>query len=305
MTTVPSAPPPPPDARELGTLGGPVLVFGGPYGNLEATSALIDTARRLGVPASRAICTGDVVAYGADPQATVDLLRDWGCPVVMGNCEESLAADAADCGCGFSAGSACATLSVQWFDASRRDLDLEATRWMGRLPRRLSFTLGGRRLAAVHGGTRQINRFIFASTPATDKAEEIAWTGADGVVAGHCGVPFTQLVGDRLWHNSGALGMPANDGTPRVWFSLLAPTGSGIEITHHGLDYDHATAAAKMRARGYPVEYADCLGSGLWPSCDILPAAECGARGRPLSPAGVVWRGAPVRAAAAGCRARP
>ena len=277
------------ETRNLGELDGPVLVFGGPNGNLEATAALIQAARRLGVPAARAICTGDVVAYAADPQATVDLVREWGCPVLMGNCEEALAADAGDCGCAFNEGSTCATLSVQWFDASRRDLGAEAKRWMGTLPRRIVFTLGGRTLAAIHGGVRQINRWIFASTPEAEKAAEIDATGADGVVAGHSGIPFTQFVGDRLWHNSGAVGMPANDGTPRVWFSLLVPTRNGIAVAHHALDYDSRTAAAKMRARGYPVEYADCLVSGFWPSCDILPPAECAERGQALVPRDLVW----------------
>ena len=70
---------------DLGDLDGTVLAFGGPYSNLEATEALIALAAKLGVPASRAVCTGDVVAYCADAQATTDRIRDWGCAVVMGN----------------------------------------------------------------------------------------------------------------------------------------------------------------------------------------------------------------------------
>jgi hypothetical protein len=283
------------DIRSLGTLDGPVLVFGGPYGNLEATRALRAAARALDIPGQRVVCTGDVVAYGADPQAVTDLVRDWGCAVVMGNCEESLAADAADCGCNFTEGSTCAALSARWFEATRRDLDADAKRWMGGLPRAVAFTLGGRRLTAVHGGTTQINKWIFASTPAAEKLTEISATQSDGVVAGHCGLPFTQVLASsenpegRLWHNSGALGLPANDGTPRVWFSVLMPTASGVAIAHHALDYDHAVAAGKMRARGYPLEYADSLGTGLWPSCDILPAAERASRGGALAPVGGVW----------------
>jgi hypothetical protein len=274
---------------DLGTLEGPVLIFGGPYGNLEAMDALIATARRLGVDGARAVCTGDVVAYGADPQAVVDRVRAWGCAVVMGNCEESLAADAADCGCGFAEESTCAALSAQWFSATRRDLDADAKAWMGALPRRVDFTLAGRRCAAIHGGVARINQFVFASTPAVEKLLQFESVGVNGILAGHCGVPFSQIVDGRLWHNSGALGMPANDGTPRVWFSVLTPTADGIAVEHHALDYDHRTAAAKMRARGYPAEYAAALSSGLWPSCDILPPAECRQRGRPLAPGPVRW----------------
>lgn len=283
--------------RSLGVLAGPVLVFGGPYGNLEATQALRSAARTLGIPPSQTICTGDVVAYGADPQAVVDLIRDWGCAVVMGNCEEALAADAADCGCGFEDGTACAALSDQWFTATRRDLDDDARRWMGRLPRRIVFTLGGRRLAAVHGSPTRINTFIFASTPEAVKAAEIAASGCEGIVAGHCGLPFTEIVDGRLWHNAGALGLPANDGTARVWFSLIATGEGGLRIEHHALHYDHAAAAAKMRARFYPAGYADGLASGLWPSCDVLPAAERAARGQALAPAMHVWPAALTQAA--------
>lgn len=289
--------------QDIGILDGPVLVFGGPYGNLEATRALRDAAQRLDIPAERVICTGDVVAYGADPQAVVDLVRGWGCAVVMGNCEESLAADAADCGCNFTEGSTCAALSAQWFEATRRDLDADAKHWMGALPRAINFTLGGRRLTAVHGGASQINKWVFASTPAADKLAEIALTGSDGVVGGHCGLPFTEIIATpdapegRLWHNSGALGLPANDGTPQVWFSVLTPTRDGIAIMHRPLDYDHAAAAAKMRTRGYPPEYADSLGTGLWPSCDILPPAERAVRGRAVSPVGTAWAHETVAAA--------
>jgi len=286
------------DVQHLGVLSGPVLIFGGPYGNLEATQALAHAAHALDIPATHVICTGDVVAYGADPQGVVDLIRVWGCPVVMGNCEESLAADAADCGCGFEEGTTCAALSDQWFTATRRDLDADAKRWMGGLPRQITFSLGGRRLAAVHGAATQINKFIFASTGSAVKAAEIAATGCDGVVAGHCGLPFTDIVGGRLWHNSGALGMPANDGTARIWFSLLTPTAEGVRIEHRALHYDHAPAAAKMRARGYPAGYADCLASGLWPSCDVLLPDERAARGRSISPSSHLWPEAALPTAA-------
>jgi predicted phosphodiesterase len=207
----------------------------------------------------------------------------------MGNCEESLAADAADCGCGFNEGSACAALSAQWFSATRRDLDDASKHWMGGLPRRVDLQLGGRRLSAIHGAATQINKFIFASTDAAVKRAELAVTGGDCIIAGHCGVPFTDIVDGKLWHNSGALGMPANDGSPRVWYSILAPTAHGIVITHHALAYDHERAAVKMRRRGYPAEYAETLATGLWPSCDILPAEECGQRGKRLEPPLYRW----------------
>ncbi len=274
----------------------PAIVFGGPYGNLEATRALLEAAEHLGVPGERMICTGDVVAYCADPAATVDLVRRSSAHVVMGNCEESLAAQSGDCGCGFAPGSACEKLSAAWFAHADRMLDGDARAWMASLPRRIDVDFEGLRLAIVHGGVTGINRFLFASTVPAIKAAELDTSGADGIIGGHCGLPFTQIINGKLWHNAGAIGMPANDGTPRVWFSLLIPQASGLRIEHRALDYDHATAARKMRAAGLPEEYALALTSGLWPSCDVLPYREIRERGVPFREGHALWR-APGRPA--------
>jgi predicted phosphodiesterase len=267
----------------------PLIVFGGPYSNLEATRALLAEASRLGVPSSNMICTGDIVAYCADAAATIDEIRSAGIHVIMGNCEESLAASAEDCGCGFAPGSACERLSAAWFRHADRTIGEESRRWMASLPRQLAIEIGGRQLVVVHGSVSKINEFIFASTHPATKADNLDLANADGIIAGHCGLPFSELVGDRLWHNAGAIGMPANDGTPRVWFSLLLPETDGIRIEHRSLEYDFETAAGKMRGAGLPAEYAEALESGLWPSCDVLPHREILERGVPLAARNVFW----------------
>lgn len=255
---------------------GPLLVFGGPYSNLEATKAVLQEADRRNIRPGNIVCTGDLAAYCADPQAVIDLLRDAGIWIVMGNCEESLAAEAAECGCGFAEDSACAALSGQWYSYANRNIDTESRVWMGSLPKWLELEINGCHLIVVHGGVTSINRFIFATSDAAIE-EELNASGCDGVIAGHCGLPFTRQSGSRLWHNAGVIGMPANDDTPRVWFSVLTACGGGILLEHHALDYDYAAAAAKMRCRGLPEGYAGALESGLWPSCDVLPRSEASA----------------------------
>lgn len=267
----------------------PVLVFGGPYSNLEATQALFAEAARRGFTRDRVICTGDVVAYCADAQATLDLVMQSGVHVVMGNCEEQLAAGEADCGCGFDPGSACDLLSAQWFAHAARNVRDDQRAWMAALPRRLDVAIGGRRLAVIHGGLEAVAQYVFASTPASEKLRQIALAGVDGIVGGHCGLPFTQVLDGRLWHNAGAIGMPASDGTPRVWFSILTPEAGGLRVAHHALDYDHARAAAKMRAAGLPEGYARALETGRWPSLDVLPPDERRAEGAPLAEREIFW----------------
>jgi uncharacterized radical SAM superfamily Fe-S cluster-containing enzyme len=269
---------------------GPVLIFGGPYSNLEATTAVFDAAKRLSIGPKQVICTGDVVAYGADAVATATLVRNFGCHVVMGNCEESLASGMSDCGCGFPDDSACQRLSSAWFNHADRTVGTDLRSWMAKLPRRIDVHLGNARLAVVHAGAVSINRFIFASTPAAIKAAEIDAAGVDGIIGGHCGIPFTQVVDGRLWHNAGAVGMPANDGSSRVWYSVLEVRRDAIFIEHHALEYDYRLAARKMRAAGLPEGYAAALETGIWPSCDVLPFKEIREGGVTIVAGSVEWR---------------
>lgn len=275
--------------RDLGDRSGPLLAFGGPYGNLQATQALRGEAERLGIPAHHVLCTGDLAAYGGDPEATAQLIRDWGIAVIQGNVEQALAAAAASCGCGYEADSACAALSESWYPFCAAATSDETKQWMGGLPDRLSLTAGSFRVAVIHGGVAVINRFLFKSTPGAEKSAEAAACGADLVIAGHSGLPFTEDLGPwngraRVWHNAGVIGLPANDGTPDVWYSLVEVIDGGLVIHHRRLAYDYAAAARAMRRHGLPEGYAMALETGLWPSCDVLPAAERADRGRRIEP---------------------
>src|SRR5262249_5524953 len=232
----------------------------------------------------------DVVAYGADPAATVELIRESGCHVVMGNCEESLAAGYGDCGCGFPAGSQCQRLSAAWFAHAAAALDAGARAWMAGLPRRIDVEIGGARFAAIHGGADRINRFVFASTATVVKAGELDKTETDAIIAGHCGLPFTQKLNARVWHNAGAVGLTASDGTSRTWYSVLDIAHGNIIIEHCALEYDFRTAAAKIRRADLPEQYAAALETGLWPACDVLPLKEIAHRGMTIEQGRVAWR---------------
>lgn len=268
--------------RDIGRFDAPVLVCGGAYSNLEALQALMAAAGTLGISPDHIIHTGDVVAYCADPTATAALLRESGAHAIQGNVEESLAASLPDCGCGFNENSLCDKLAAEWFSYADAHTGEELRRWMGLLPHHLTFEISGIRARVVHGSVQEINRFLFASQPDSDFEAELTLADADMVIGGHSGIPFTRRIGTRVWHNSGSLGLPANDGTTRVWFSVLTPQDGGVRIDHHALQYDHLSASTKMFEAGVCTEYAATLREGIWPSLDILPPAEKQATGKPL-----------------------
>ncbi len=258
-----------------------LLVFGGPYSNLPALEAMRAKAAQLGISAAHTICTGDVVAYCAEPEETVAAIRAWGCHVIAGNCEEQLAANADDCGCGFADDTACHRAAKDWYSFARQRISADSRAWMAALPGHLAFMFAGHRVRVVHGGVARINRFVFASARAV-LAEELAAAAADVVVGGHAGLPFAAEVQGRVWFNPGAIGMPANDGTPDVWYGLMTRVGGDLVLTAHRLPYDHARASSSTVHAGHADGYAQALQSGLWPSLDVLPSAERAMTGQAL-----------------------
>ena len=176
----------------------PVLFFGGPYSNLAATKAVLKEAAQKNIPAENIICTGDVVAYCAEPQETVSLLMDNNIAVVMGNCEEQLGLGEEDCGCGFEEGTACDVLSDQWYRYASAHLDENALAWMRALRRQIVLEMAGFRMAVVHGSVSEIAQFIFASTEAAVLESEIDLSDCDGVIGGHCGLPFTRSLDSKI-----------------------------------------------------------------------------------------------------------
>ncbi len=260
--------------RDLGQIDGPLLVFGGPYSNLQATQAFIQLAHERGIQPENCICLGDIVAYCGNPAETLSAVQDFGCAVLAGNCEKQLGIDANDCGCGFEAGSTCNALSVAWFAHCSSEITQSARRWMAELPDILTFTRTGKRFVAIHGGVTDVSRFLWPSSSASDFQEELdALTKSIGtvdvVLAAHSGIAFIRNINGTLWINAGAIGMPPHDGRPETRFISI---GDGAPMIER-LAYDHATARQAMKTAGLTQGYDLALTTGIWPSEDILPPA--------------------------------
>ncbi|WP_298491389.1 metallophosphoesterase family protein [uncultured Maritimibacter sp.] len=278
-------------AIDLGELSGPVVLWGGALGNLSALTALEDVVARLGVPAGRVICTGDLAGYGADGVACIDRVRASGWTVVKGNVEDGLAIGRADCGCGFDAGSACDRLSAAWWAHADATIGPAARDWMRGLPDLAVFAFGGRRYAVIHGGVTDRSRFLWSLSRQPAFAQEIGAIEAivgpvQGVVAGHSGIAFSRVAAGRCWINAGVIGMPPNNGVPGGQYVVL--DGRGAHIRR--LNYDPAPAVAAMKTAGLTQGYERALVTGVWPSQDVLPMrmrrSGAGAPGARLEEAG-------------------
>jgi predicted phosphodiesterase len=255
-----------------------LALLGGVYSNARALeAALADIARR---DVDATFCLGDLGAFGPYPDRVFPLLRSAGVLCLQGNYDNSLAGGLADCQCGYTdpRDNYFARLSYDY--TFRNTADAHKT-WLGTLPMRRRLEVDGRRILLCHGSPRKMNEFLWESTSPDAFLEYLLGAAdADILCVTHTGIKWHRALSDAHHVvNVGVLGRPENDGTPRVWYTLLT-IGQRIDVEFVAIDYDHAALAADMRAEGLPKEFVDTIVSGWWTTClEVLPQKER-ARGR-------------------------
>ncbi len=268
----------------------PLLIFGGIYSNLHALIALREWSQEHGYEPHQIICTGDITAYCAYPEESIRLVQEWGIHCIKGNVEQNIVDGNDDCGCNFESGTRCDLLSKQWYPYTQSRLSDESRDFLAGLPLYLRFDYGELACLVLHGGYPDISQFIFASTDAQTKLDILEATSSDLILAGHCGLPFGQVLGDnQYWFNAGVIGMPANDGLQSTWFMTLRSQPNGKpNAQYHKLHYPARLARQAMDDQGLLPSYAETLETGIWDNCDILPQTESLAQGKMLSLSSVV-----------------
>lgn len=267
------------EIKTLGTLQGPVGLFGGVYSNFQSLEEFDRQIQQLSLPYTQLICTGDVVGYCGSPAECIETLQAWGVHGILGNVEENLVLGIDDCGCNFGEGSRCDLFSKQWFPFAQSQVKEKHLTYLRTLPHRLEFELGDKKVHVLHGSHGHISEFIFESTPWEKKQAFFDTLDVDVIIAGHTGIPYIQERNGKVWINPGVLGMPANDGTPRVWFATLDIQDGELQCQFHTYEYDAGEANQIMLENGLSYQYADTLLTGLWDNNDILPAFETSRQG--------------------------
>ena len=237
------------------------------HANLEATLACLADARSRG--AGRFAFLGDLVGYGADPAAVVDLVMERaaeGAIVVRGNHDEAVLDLRPD------QLNRHAEAAVAW---TRARLGPEQAGFLRALP------LAVREEAAlfVHASAARPGDFDYV-TDARRAAESLAATDATWTFTGHVHAQALYVTGPdgwpvefhptagipvpvpphRRWHAVvGSVGQP-RDGDTAASYALFDP-GARV-VTFLRVPYDWEAAAAKIRAAGLPEALAARLGTG-------------------------------------------
>jgi len=239
------------------------LIVSDVHSNLEAFKAAIEHAQQRG-GFDEIWSLGDLVGYGPDPSACVDLLRSYGHSAVAGN--HDLAA--------------VGKISVERFNpyaatANRwtaEQLTQEQAEYLGGLP----LTLEVDEFTLAHGSPRDpIWEYLV-----TVESAIACFTHIDTYwcLVGHSHMPFLciprldgaafmafpegraiQLDEEALIVNPGSVGQP-RDGDPRASYVVYDDAVQTLE--HHRVEYDIAATQDKMRRYSLPDYLIDRLSVG-------------------------------------------
>jgi len=215
------------------------------HANLEALLSVLSDidALRPGF----VVCLGDIVGYGADPNACVDIIRERNIPSVMGN-HDAAAAGVTE-PCNFNPAAREAAL---W---TRNELTEENADFLAALPD----SIETEHFLAVHGAISDPDKYILDYG---DAEPEFYLMGRHRLCFfGHTHVParHKSLSGpERFLVNPGSVGQP-RDGNPRAAF-LIYDTDTGIEFRR--AEYDIASAQEKIIESGLDKRLAERLSRG-------------------------------------------
>ncbi len=253
---------------------GRIAFFGGVYSNYLALKEAIACAEERKVEAMFAL--GDFGAFGPHPDRSCEILRTHSIPAIQGNYEESLSTGAGDCHCGYTDPRDNHFAQIS-YDYTAAHTSPEHKAWMATLPRHRRVKVGKHRLYLCHGSPRRINEFLWRSTTPTPFVQKMLRTfDTDVVVCTHTGIHWSRLhEPGRGVINVGALGRPANDGRPWVWFTIVEDQGAKLGVEFVPVRYPHERLIAEMREEGLPAEFMETIRTGSWTTClEILPAKE-------------------------------
>ncbi len=245
----------------------PIALLSDVHANLHALDAVLADMTARGLNARYHL--GDLVGYSAFPNEVVARLAAEGIPGVAGNYDTTVAHDYKHCGCR-SESPAQEALAHESFVWTLAHVTAETRQRLAALPFRLDLkSLGGHTagptLALVHATPQ--NNLVYVTEDRSDdflrKMAASAGLHAGDVIAfGHTHKPWSRVVDDILYVNTGSVGRP-KDGDPRAGYVVLSVGEGAPRVEFVRVPYDVDAACTALETAGLPREFSAALKTGL------------------------------------------
>jgi predicted phosphodiesterase len=224
------------------------------HANLEALQAVLEAVDREH-PGAAMLCAGDIVGYGPDPGACIDLLRQREVPCIRGNHEEMVL--------GLRSFSRCVSAGISAARWTRRQLSPSQRQFLEGLPILKQIS---EELVMCHGDLLSADTYISdaaSAQTALQQLQQMAPT-ARVLVCGHTHHASLYAAGQARFStevpecatldpglrqiiNPGAVGQ-SRDGTPVARYAVLDLDTHSVSFCR--LAYDHERTEHKMRQAG-------------------------------------------------------
>jgi diadenosine tetraphosphatase ApaH/serine/threonine PP2A family protein phosphatase len=224
------------------------------HGNLEATQAVLADTKVRGI--DELLCLGDVVGYGPDPEACLEIVRERCAACVLGNHDEAVVAGD---GTGYlpEDGRRAAMLHHEWLSDDQID-------WLRSLP----YVLQTHGVTLAHASPGEPDAWLRLDTFQAVR-DQFAHFETDVCFVGHSHKPAVASAtlgvmkvrpGHRYLVNVGSVGQP-RDHDPRAAYGLFDTETMAYELVR--VHYDIARTQSKITDRGLPSGLSRRLSRGV------------------------------------------
>ncbi|MDD3042491.1 MAG: metallophosphoesterase family protein [Methanosarcinaceae archaeon] len=216
-----------------------LLLIADIHANYEALETVLE------IPHDRAVCLGDIVDYGPDPAACIDLLKKKGITTLRGNHDNAVAFKM-DCQCGYKY----KHLSIATREYTWEVLDESQMEYLQKLPLVIKEEIDGKKLFLTHASPRSIYEYIKPEIPDEKILEMLAEpmepVDSDYLIVGHSHIPLKRKLGSLTIINPGSVGQPRDRETRASCAVFDTETG---EVEFLRLEYDIEAVCSKIEER--------------------------------------------------------
>lgn len=236
-----------------------IVVLSDIHGNAFALEHIMPALQREA--ADHIVCLGDAVQGGAQPAETVALLRELGCPVVMGNADAwMLTGDETDEDT--IPESRKIRLNNEVRDWSLAQLSAADKAFIASFQPTVTLPLDGdRTLLCFHGSPTSFDDILLPTTPAEDFGRLLAPYLPSVMCGGHTHMQQTRRLGaDSFFFNPGSVGFAYSHYLPEggfhadAWaeYAVLTINTGSVGLEFRRAPYDVKTLLGIYRSSGRP-----------------------------------------------------
>jgi putative phosphoesterase len=218
-----------------------IVIISDLHGNYEALRSIPERFDELWV-------LGDLVNYGPDPGAVVDLARTTSAVVVRGNHDHSI---------GYDVDPRCTVRYQKMAEITRRYtnsvLNKKQKEYLRQLPLKLELRRQETRFYLCHAKPSD-PLYGYCPEQSEDWIYELDHIEGDVLLVGHTHTPFIRRIGNRIVVNPGSLGQPKT-GNPYACYAVWEDGAFQLK----SFPYAVAETAAKLKALAFPQEVEEDL----------------------------------------------